>query len=720
MQRHATPPSGPRGRGHPTRSVIDLPRPTSRGGVQKRRTPQPRTDRDGDLNMDAPVGASGGGAGRGRGGRARGSAVQSNGDHTRGRTATGTGPQRGLFSGVGLQKAIARGLAAGEATIKPGRDGINVAGVLKEISRRGRAADHPHDLDQISVRGLRQSKAAANPDGGVKDLLSFLERKATGSDPAAAAVRIRKSRMEGDAMIVSVRKEDAPRILRLNTFVFAGAPLTIEVHYHASASASASASGRDVRGVDAQASEAATSTRELLTAVLTRRYDAALKLLDLSSLGKDPDLVSLGTFNTNSTSSKFFPALMLICDSLFTDEQQKRDAVVSVSLANNELKTISTVTTLAQTFPDVKNIDLSHNRFETMGALGPWRWKFRHLDHLVLSGNPMEKVEPNYKDDVMRWYPTLRMLNTVQVRTDEDIASMGKLPLPTLGASFRDEGQIAETFIKQFFPAFDTDRTTLVNTLYDAQSTFSYSINTSAPRAALPTGADATTPITWDTYIKGSRNLSKITHLPARISRAHVGPESIRQRWNSLPATRHPSLLDDGKKWLIECHSLPALPDPSGQSPAGVGGLMVMAHGEFDEVNVATGQATVTRSFDRTFILGPGSGPTGVRVLSDMLTYRAYGGFEAWIPEDGTTTTNHVPAGTQPAPPITDGLGMGVNGKSAEQVHKEQMVIEMSKRTNMTLPYSQLCLEEIGYDFDGALAAFESVKANLPPDAFMS
>lgn len=44
------------------------------------------------------------------------------------------------------------------------------------------------------VLGLKQSKAASNPDGGVKDLLAFLERKATGIEAAAGtdAVRIRK------------------------------------------------------------------------------------------------------------------------------------------------------------------------------------------------------------------------------------------------------------------------------------------------------------------------------------------------------------------------------------------------------------------------------------------------------------------------------------------------------------------------------------------------
>jgi nuclear RNA export factor len=38
----------------------------------------------------------------------------------------------------------------------------------------------------------------------------------------------------------------------------------------------------------------------------------------------------------------------------------------------------------------------------------------------------------------------------------------------------------------------------------------------------------------------------------------------------------------------------------------------------------------------------------------------------------------------------------------------------------MTLQYSSDCLTQTGWNFDGALAAFQSVKANLPPAAFVN
>lgn len=471
-------------------------------------------------------------------------------------------------------------------------------------------------------------------------------------------------------------------------------------------------------------------TRQRLTDALLRRYDPSTKLLDLSALGSDTGLAQMGTIDRSSTISKLFAALMVICNEKFSNAQQKQEAIMSVSLANNGLRNVTVVTSLAQTFPDLKNLDLSNNKFENMSALGGWRWRFRKLDHLVLNGNAIEKVEPNYKETVLRWYPSLRMLNGVQLRSDQEVAAVvggaaeaakRKIPIPVRPALFLDDGQVAENFLKQFLPGYDSDRTSLVNQFYDEQSTFSFNVNTSAPRAQQttnhPSGMDEMKKQMWDPYIKKSRNLMKINYLTARMSRVHTGITSIQQCWTSLPPTRHPDLFGEPHKWLIECHSLPGLPDPTGQSPSGVGGLIVTVHGEFDELvnNTSSPPTTIKRSFDRTFILGPGLGPTGIRVINDLLTLRAYGGSEAWMSEETAaelTMTNSLPFSTTSRLDIPPGLGQAMDGKSETQVQKEQMIIEMSKRTGMTLEYSSLCLEEKAYVFDEALLAFENVKVS--------
>lgn len=457
------------------------------------------------------------------------------------------------------------------------------------------------------------------------------------------------------------------------------------------------------------------NTIAVLKGVLSRRYNVESKLLDLSQLGSDPELVNIGMFSTTSRESKFFPALMKICDNIFTTAKEKEEAIISVSLANNALPSISSVTTLAQTFPAIRNLDLSNNQLKNLTSLDGWRWKFRKLDHLILTGNPIEAEVPNYKDDMLKWFPSLTTLNKIQIRSLEETkaAASGRLPIPILGPSFHDEASISETFVKQFFPAFDNDRVSLVNGYYDAQSTFSLSINTSAPRA--PETTDQKMPC-WDAYIKRSRNLMKIAHLPAKMSRLHTGTDSIRDAFTSLPATQHPSLMAEPQKWCIECHTVPGLPDPTGQSISGVGGMIVIVHGEFSEVDVSTGQATTIRSFDRTFVLGAGAGIGGIRVLCDTLVLRSYGGHEAWQPEVrdmGGSIQAQTPA--QHTIKVPAGFAVPGPGKSEEQVQKEVLAVELSKATGMTLQYSSMCLEQSGWNLANAASAFELAKVSSNP-----
>ncbi len=400
----------------------------------------------------------------------------------------------------------------------------------------------------------------------------------------------------------------------------------------------------------------------------------------------------LGIFDSAvSTQSKFFPALMKICDSQFKSAEEKRETVHSVTLANNGLVSVSPVTTLAQTFPDLKNLDLSNNQLKDLASLEPWKHRFRHLDFLILTGNPIEASTPDCKTHLMNWYPTLRIIDGVQIRSDEEAAqkhAKSVKPLPLRGPQFQDENQIAETFIKNFFTGFDSDRHALVDLLYDAQSKFSLSINTKALRAASAQDLELQE---WGAYIKHSKNLKKITHLPSRMSRSYHGPDRIREIFVSLPASRHPSLGEESHKWLVECVSQSGVPDPTGQSPTGVNGFLITVHGEFEEVDALTGLAKKRRSFDRTFVLGPG-GPSGVRVVNEMWIIRAYGGYEAF----------------------TEAFS-----EAGQVTSRESMVAELSRITRMKPEFSKQCLEESGWDPAKAMVAFEAARAALPSEAFV-
>ena len=284
--------------------------------------------------------------------------------------------------------------------------------------------------------------------------------------------------------------------------------------------------------------------------------------------------------------------------------------------------------------------------------------------------------------------------------------------IPVQPARVLDTDGICQNFITTFFPLYDTNPEQLLKNFYDDRSTFSYSVNTRANRVNTGARLDHS----WGPYIKGSRNLERISHLPAIKARAFTGQANIFDAWKSLPKTIHPSLDTEQSEWLIECHSLPGLPDPTGLHLTGVDGLIIMVHGSFHE-HSSGGQPTSRRSFDRTFILGPGSGLGGIRVISDIMVLRAYGGGQAWQPP---TTTNPQIQPTHPELPAGSTYGVPQPGKPDTQTQQEQLRLEMSFKTGMTLAWAGNCLESNGWDMATAVADFEKTRPQIPAEAFLS
>lgn len=565
---------------------------------------------------------------------------------------------------------------------------------------------------QISIIGWRNSNASSKRDGGVENLISFLERKLN-TAPKGSRFKITKSRVEGDILVVSVHPEWTDRLLQLNGKLFAGVNITVELYDSSTAvlDHQLAASGTSASTAD---------TKSKITSILAKRYDPAAKLLNLSKLVDDPDLQSMGIFNSTSTQSKFFPAMMKVWEMQFTSSSERREAVESVTLAQNQLANVTVVTTMAQTFPDIKNLDLSNNNFKDAQAMIAWRWKFRNLEFLDLTGNDFSS-KPDFKATMLKWYPKLQTLNNVQVRTAEEIAAQKKTPIPIQAPYFHDDSQISENFIRTFFASYDNDRNGLIDCYYDETSKFSLNINTMAPKVQQTETAG------WDPYIKKSRNLSKITHLTARMARTYTGPQKIAEMWNSLPQTRHPDMSINPEQFLVECHQVPGLPDPTGQSPTGVGGLMIEVHGKFDE---SVDGKVETRSFDRTFIIGPGNKPGGIRVLNDIMCARAYGGYEAWSPDSQPIPqavappmpTPIAPAPVAALPGFPEGYGTPAPGKPETQVQQEQLIMQISSKSGMTIQYSQMALSGNGWNLDAAWKNFEELKAQgaLPADAFLN
>ena len=179
MLHQPPPPTGPRASGRLASSRLP-----SRGGIQKRNPTPARVDKDGDLVMDQ-AGANGRASGRGRDSATRGSArTRRNGtsDPLGARTSR---PTRTGIDPSAIQKAVLRGMGSSDTAPRGPRSSLR--------NVRGKGSTRPTDetWNQITVKGFKQSKAAANPGGGISELIAFLERKATHPD-ALEIVRIKK------------------------------------------------------------------------------------------------------------------------------------------------------------------------------------------------------------------------------------------------------------------------------------------------------------------------------------------------------------------------------------------------------------------------------------------------------------------------------------------------------------------------------------------------
>lgn len=137
------------------------PAGADRGGIRKRGPT--RTDRDGDMDMDSS-GARGGKKARGGSGRPLAA-----------RTSAGSRTQPRDKTLDAIQRAISDSKES-QVNIRSGKNPNSNA----------------NKLEQFSIRGWKQSKAASNRDGGVESLVAFLERRMNANTKSGPRAKITK------------------------------------------------------------------------------------------------------------------------------------------------------------------------------------------------------------------------------------------------------------------------------------------------------------------------------------------------------------------------------------------------------------------------------------------------------------------------------------------------------------------------------------------------
>lgn len=183
LQENSTAPSGGRGQRRGGRHASG--RIQGRGGIQKRNATPTRIDKDGDLVMGSSGTARASGSGAGRGAAIRGVAQsrrQGTPDGLQARVSSR--PTRTGIDPSAVQKAVLRGMVSNDASSRGTR-------ASARLSRRRETGDEKEDgLESLRIWGLKNSKAVSNMDGGVSDLVAFIERKT--NHPNSSMVKIKQ------------------------------------------------------------------------------------------------------------------------------------------------------------------------------------------------------------------------------------------------------------------------------------------------------------------------------------------------------------------------------------------------------------------------------------------------------------------------------------------------------------------------------------------------
>lgn len=172
---------------------------------------------------------------------------------------------------------------------------------------------------------------------------------------------------------------------------------------------------------------------QLMKDFLARRYDPANKLLNLSDITGDKEVLEAGMFKSEATQKKFFPALMIVCEDMLETQEAKEAAIESVTLSNNNLQNLNAVYKLCWQLNHIKNLDISNNAFASIDALRPWKQRFKNLEHLIVDPFP----SAGWEEELTSWFPKLRILNGTQVRgveTDDDLTAQDVPAVPTQAA----------------------------------------------------------------------------------------------------------------------------------------------------------------------------------------------------------------------------------------------------------------------------------------------
>ncbi|KAH3664313.1 hypothetical protein WICMUC_005841 [Wickerhamomyces mucosus] len=586
-------------------------------------------------------------------------------------------------------------------------------------NNRNNYNNRPDQVNELAQRSMQQNLIPVQIlgwEGASKDdLVSFLSRK--------TRIVLLNSIIENNAVIGYVKNEnEADSLVKWSGVKFAGNSLRISK----------------------KSSQETSNTIQLLKNFIKRRYDFNLKLLNLSQISNDPELQQHGAFNTISTQSKMFQALMKLASN------ETELIVESIDLSNNNLEDFTGITSLAFTFPKLKNLSLSNNKVSKLKSLESWKNRLKHLRELIMINNPICS-DPLYKDEILKNFPKLIVLDGIIIRDETKLQNIYKLPFNKRQFFFEDEEiqNLSTQFIQNYLPLWDSNRSQLLS-LYSSESQFSVSVDTSVPNDS------DSNQNPFGFYIPISRNIARVSSEKIRRQRLGKGPEEIFKIFKNLPQTKH-QLLTKPQNYSIESWRYQQ-----------INGFIISLHGDYEEVGIPESDANkppsgprrsthlnsnsnklAPKSFDRVFVIVPSS--NGFIIASDLLSIRPHSNPQAWIegkPQPQTSSSSlsssasaAAAAAAPPPPPLGTAAGASVvpsgsqissnaqpvvpnpqNDVQQGQFTPEQQIFlqKLSLQTKLNEQFTILLAQQTNWNYEESFRTFQNFQASgqIPIEAF--
>ncbi|KAJ1505603.1 nuclear mRNA export, poly(A)+RNA binding protein [Coelomomyces lativittatus] len=536
-----------------------------------------------------------------------------------------------------------------------------------------------------------------NPNSKIPHLIDFLIRSTNNS------IQIYKNLVEDRNLFVETKSiEHASTLSKLNGVLYEGYILTIQM------CAFRSDIFKQPRPSTASHTAPPPSKVELLLQLLSERYQANEKSLDLSSLHLDPRVRQL-QLHLNGVDDTLRKAL----GNLVVHE---RFIVHHLTLDKNHLRNFHNWGSFFKFLTQVESLSLRHNRIrETRGLLSLTEFDglTSNLNSLDIRENPM-CVSPHtreykeYHSSLVNLFPNLKQLDGITFAPSSATSSSTLFDLnnkieemairPSLFDSIQTQ-QITLAFLNAFFYSLDNDRDQLVH-VYHPEALFScVSIagNGSHHHSSNSSG---------NHYAPFNRNLKQTQTPDERFQKLFHSPSSIVFALKGFPKTRH--ILET---MVIDSWSMTTF------MPNGTPTLHIFVHGEFKEFHIRAPETW--KSFDRCLFLLPipsSSDPSQVnyQIIQDQLTIRPRVINPPWL-----ELKNSPPPSASAPPPVfpVQLTPQNLPPKPPEMSdHDYNLVLLAMQQHGLTWDGAIICLSQTNGDLQ-KIANFKILR-QIPNDFF--